>query len=149
MEACMPNPAVVSEGQIEIHGRQMGRSVWAIVAGFLAVVILSIGTDVVLHKLGIYPALGKRMGDRLFVWATAYRTLYGILGSYVTARLAPNRPMGHALLGAAIGMIIGTAGAVATWNKDLGPHWYPVALVVGGIPCAWIGAKIREAQISK
>ena len=129
--------------------RSLGRSIWAIVAGFLAVVILSIGTDVVLHKLGIYPALGQRMADGLFVWATAYRTLYGIFGSYITARLAPNRPMWHALLGAAIGMLIGTAGAVATWNKDLGPHWYPVALVVVGFPCAWIGAKIREAQISK
>ena len=145
----MPNPSAVSERQSDVHGRQTAKSVWAIVAGFLLVVILSIGTDVVLHRLGIYPALGQRMDDRLFVWATAYRTLYGIFGSYLTARLAPNRAMGHALLGAGIGMIIGTAGAVATWNKDLGPHWYPVALVVGGIPCAWIGAKIREAQIAK
>jgi len=143
----MPNPSAVSAGQIEVPARQTGKSVWAIVAGLLVVVILSIGTDVVLNKLGIYPALGQRMEDKLFAWATAYRTLYGILGGYLTARLAPNRPMGHALLGAAIGMIIGTAGAVATWNKDLGPHWYPVALVVEGIPCAWIGAKIREAQI--
>jgi hypothetical protein len=128
---------------------RLGRSIWAVIAGFLVVVVLSIGTDVVLHQLGIYPALGQRMADRLFVWATAYRTLYGILGSYITARLAPSRPMLHALIGAGIGMLIGTAGAVATWNKDLGPHWYPVALVIGGIPCAWIGAKIREAQISK
>ena len=132
-----------------VSSRRWGRSVWAIVAGFLAVVILSLGTDVVLRKLGIYPALGVRMADKLFVWATAYRTIYAILGSYITARLAPNRPMWHAMLGAVIGMIIGTAGAAATWNKDLGPHWYPVALVVEGIPCAWLGGRIREAQISR
>ena len=136
-------------GTTLVPSRRLGRSVWAIVAGFLVVVILSIGTDVVLHKLGIYPALEQRMADGLFVWATAYRTLYGIFGSYITARLAPNRPMWHALVGAVIGMVIGTAGAVATWNKDLGPHWYSVVLVVEGIPCAWIGAKLREAQISK
>ena len=136
-------------GTTLVPSRSLGRSIWAIFAGFLAVVILSIGTDVVLHKLGIYPALGQRMADGLFVWATAYRTLYGIFGSYVTARLAPNRPMWHALVGAVIGMFIGTAGAVATWNKDLGPHWYPVVLVIEGIPSAWIGAKLREAQISK
>lgn len=128
--------------------QRWGRSVWAVVAGFLAVVTLSIGTDIVLHKLGIYPPLGQRMSDRLFVGATIYRTIYAIFGSYITARLAPNRPMRHALVGAAIGMVIGTAGAVATWNKDLGPHWYPLALVVEGIPCAWIGARIRKAQIS-
>ena len=126
--------------------RQVGRSIWAIVAGFLAVVILSIGTDAVLHRLGIFPPLGQRMADRLFAWATIYRTTYGIFGSYLTARLAPNRPMWHAMVGAGIGMLLGSAGAIATWNKDLGPHWYPVALVIQGIPCAWIGAKIRELQ---
>ena len=131
------------------HPRSLGRSVWAIVAGFLAVVVLSIGTDVLLHKLGIFPPLGQRMADRLFVWATIYRTIYGIIGSYTTARLAPYRPMWHAMLGAVFGMIIGSAGAVATWNKDLGPHWYPIALVVTGIPCAWIGGKIREMQLPK
>ena len=122
--------------------RRLGRSVWAIVAGFLAVVVLSIGTDVVLHQLGIYPPLGQRMSDRLFVWATVYRTIYGIFGSYLTARLAPNRPMWHALLGAGIGMLVGTVGAIATWNKDMGPYWYPVILVVEGIPSAWIGARL-------
>ena len=124
----------------------VGRSIWAIGAGFLAVVILSIGTDVVLYRLGIFPPLGQRMADRLFAWATVYRTIYGIFASYLTARLAPNRPMWHAMVGAGIGMLLGTAGAIATWNKDLGPHWYPVGLVMVGIPCAWIGAKLRQLQ---
>jgi hypothetical protein len=121
--------------------RSTGRSVWAIVAGFLVVVVLSIGTDMAMHAAGIFPALGQRMSDGLFVLATAYRTLYGILGSYVTARLAPNKPMNHAMIGAAIGTAIGTVGAVATWNKDLGPHWYPIALILTAFPTAWIGAK--------
>src|SRR5215510_14186194 len=125
------------------------RSVLAIVAGFLVVVVLSIGTDVVLHAAGIYPALGQRMSDGLFVLATVYRTLFGIVGSYITARLAPNQPMKHALIGAAIGTVIATAGAVATWNKDLGPHWYPIALILTAFPTAWIGAKIRLSQIAR
>lgn len=112
------------------------------------VVILSIGTDILLHKAGIFPALGERMADRLFVWATIYRTIYAIFGSYLTARLAPRRPMKHAIIGACIGMVLGALGAVATWHKDLGPHWYPLALVIEGIPCAWIGAKIRLSQTS-
>jgi hypothetical protein len=102
-----------------------------------------------MHKLGIFPELGQKMSDQLFVLATAYRTIYAILGSYVTARIAPNRPMWHAMVGAVIGMILGTVGAVLTWSKDLGPHWYSIALVVEGIPCAWIGARIRESQISR
>jgi hypothetical protein len=125
---------------------QVGRSIWAIVAGFLAVVILSTGTDVVLRRLGIFPPFGQRMADGLFVWATIYRTMDGVFASYLTARLAPNRPLWHAMVGAGIGMLLATAAAIATWNQDLGPHWYPFALVLGAIPCAWIGAKIRELQ---
>lgn len=143
----MSNQGVTPNPEGTAPRSRMGRSVWAIVAGFLAVVILSLGTDFLLHRLGIYPALGTRMSDRLFVWATAYRTVYAIFGSYITARLAPSRPMKHALIGAVIGMVIGTVGALVSWNKDLGPHWYAIALVVEGIPCAWVGAKIQEFQM--
>lgn len=129
--------------------KRTGRSIWAVVAGFLVVVLLSIGTDAVLHAARIYPVLGQRMSDGLFVLATVYRTVYGILGSYVTARFAPNKPMKHAFIGAAIGTVIATAGAIATWNKDLGPHWYPIALILTAFPTAWIGAKLRLAQLAK
>jgi hypothetical protein len=129
--------------------KSTGRSIWAIVAGFLVVVVLSTGTDVVLHAAKIYPSLGQRMSDGLFVLATAYRTVYGVIGSYVTARLAPNKPMKYALIGAALGTVIATAGALATWNKDLGPHWYPIALILTAFPTAWVGAKIRLAQMAK
>jgi len=46
--------------------------------------------------------------------------------------------MKHALIGGAIGMVIATAGAVATWNSRslLGPHWYPVSLMAGALPTA-------------
>ena len=35
-------------------------------------------------------------------------------------------------------------GAVATWNAGLGPHWYPIALVVLALPQAWLGGKLYE-----
>jgi len=124
------------------QGKNVGPSIWAVVAGFLAVVILSIGTDAGLHAAGIFPGLGQRMSDGLFVLATIYRTIYGVVGSYVTARLAPYKAMKHALVGGAIGMVLATIGAVATWNKNLGPRWYPVALVVGALPTAWVGARL-------
>lgn len=127
-------------------GKSIGRSVWALFLGFVVVVLLSLGTDLALHAAGIYPELGKRMSDALFVAATIYRTLYSVVGSYVTARFAPNRPMQHALLGGAIGLVLATIGAVATWNKDIGPHWYPLALIVTAMPAAWLGAKLWIAS---
>jgi hypothetical protein len=134
---------------VDTETKSTRRSVCAIVAGFLLVVVLSIATDAGLHAAGIYPALGQRMSDGLFALATAYRLLFAILGSYVTARLAPNKPMKHALIGAAIGTAIATAGAIATWNKDLGPHWYPIVLILTAFPTAWIGARIRLSEIAK
>ena len=127
-------------------GKNIGRSVWSIAAGFLVVVVLSIGTDAILHVAGVFPALGKRMSDGLFILAASYRTVFGVVGSYITARLAPGKPMKHAMIGAAIGSVLATAGAVATWNRDLGPHWYPLALIATAFPTAWIGARIHLSQ---
>jgi hypothetical protein len=128
--------------------RHIGRSIAALFVGFVAVVVLSIGTDLVLHRSGIFPPPGEPMSNALFALATAYRTVYAILGSYITARFAPNRPMGHALLGGLVGLILSTVGAVATWNRgpEFGPHWYPISLMVTALPCAWVGGKLHLMQ---
>jgi hypothetical protein len=125
------------------------KSIGAVVAGFVVVFVLSLGTDIVLHETGVFPSWGQRMSDALFLLATAYRTVYCIAGSYVAARLAPDKPMKHALLLGVAGLIISTVGAVVTWNKgpEFGPHWYPVALIVTAIPCAWLGGKLRIMRL--
>jgi hypothetical protein len=127
--------------------RSIGRSIGALFAGFVVVLVLSLGTDLALHAAGIFPPLGQIMSNPLFLLATVYRTGYAVLGSYITARLAPDRPMGHALLGGGIGLVLAVVGAVVTWNKDLGPHWYPLALIVTALPCAWVGGKLRLMQM--
>ncbi len=128
---------------------RMGRSIGAVLAGFVVVVILSLGTDGLLHAIGIFPKLGQRMDDALLLLATAYRTIYGVAGSYITARLAPNRPMKHALAGGVVGLVLSTAGAVATWKKGpaFGPHWYPLTLIALAMPTAWVGGRLLEMQL--
>jgi hypothetical protein len=127
--------------------RRWARSIGALFVGFVVVLVLTLGTDMALHAAGIFPKLGDRMSDPLFVLATAYRTVYAIIGSFITARFAPDRPMQHALVGGCIGLVLSIVGAVVTWNKDLGPHWYPLALVVTALPCAWVGGWIRLRQL--
>jgi len=122
--------------------RSLGRSVWALFAGFLLVLAVTLATDLALHAARIYPALGQPLSDPLSLLATAYRTLYATAGSYLTARLAPYRPMRHALIGGAIGFVLAIVGAVATWDKGLGPHWYPLALVATALPSAWLGGRL-------
>ncbi|HUL33799.1 MAG TPA: hypothetical protein VL128_07945 [Candidatus Eisenbacteria bacterium] len=118
---------------------RFGRSVWSLLAGFLFVVFASLATDALFHALHVFPNLGEYTASKPLILATAYRFLYGVMGSYLTARLAPFRPMLHAMIGGFIGVAIGTVGAIATWNKNFGPHWYPIALIVLALPQAWLG----------
>lgn len=125
--------------------RRMLRSIGAVAAGLVVVVALSIGTDAVMHATNVFPPSGERMSETLFLLATAYRLVYAVVGGYVAARLAPARPMKHALVLGFIGTVLSTAGFLATWNAgpEFGPRWYPIALVVTALPCAWLGGKLR------
>jgi hypothetical protein len=121
----------------------MIRSVWAVFAGILVNVVLSLGTDQVLHVTGIYPPWGQRMADALFGVAFAYRVVYTMLGGYITARLAPQHRMKHVMVLAAIGLVLATAGVAVTWeHPELGPRWYPLALLITALPLTWWGGKL-------
>ena len=111
-------------------------------------IITSLGADSIMHATGIFPPRGQPMSDALFALALAYRTIFGTLGGYVVARLAPDHPMRLALWSGLFGLIVSTAGAVATWNAGpaFGPRWYPLALTATTIPTAWAGAKIFLAR---
>jgi hypothetical protein len=130
--------------------RQLGRSVVAVLVGMAVAIALTLVTDLVLHKLQVFPPLGERVPDRLLALATAYRVVYGIAASYLTAYLAPYRPIAHAMVGGAFGFAASLAGAVATWNAGpaYGPHWYPVALVILALPQAWMGGWLRARQMA-
>ena len=121
----------------------MARSIVAVFAGFVAVVVLSLATDQVLHVLDVYPPWGEPMYDTgLNALALTYRIIYTLLGGFVTARLAPRAPMQHVMVLALIGLAAGTAGAiVAITQADLGPSWYPIALAVTAYPVTWLGGK--------
>lgn len=118
----------------------------AVAAGVIVVVVLSIGTDAVLHATGVFPPIGQAMSNGLFVLATAYRTVYGVAGGYVAARSAPDRPMLCAVTVGIVGFVLGMIGVLATWNSgpEFGPRWYPIALVVVSVPCGWIGGRLLE-----
>lgn len=126
--------------------RRMGRSILAVLAGIVIGIVLSTVSDFALHASGLAPSIKDGWPNRLLALATVYRSIYGILASYVIARLAPNRPMGHSLVAGTLGMIVSFLGAIATWSTTVGQHWYPVALALTAIPTAWIGAKLWLMQ---
>ena len=130
------------------HPRRLGRSTAAVVLGFVAVVVLSLGTDQVMHVLDIYPPWGQPMYDTgLLLLATAYRTAYDVVGGYVTARFAPHAPMRHVWVLAFVGLAAALAGAIAAISVGtLGPNWYPIALVLTAVPFTWLGGILHGRQ---
>jgi hypothetical protein len=97
------------------------KSIRAVVAGVLAIIIVTTIVDIVLHAIHVYPPMDQPMNNALALLATTYRVVISVAGAYLTARLAPDRPLRHAMILGFVGVVLGLAGAVATWNMGLSP----------------------------
>ena len=126
--------------------RNLGRSSVAVFVAFIAVAILSLATDQILHVLNVYPPWGQPMFDpALNLLALSYRIGYTILGGYIAGRLAPRNPVRHAIVLGIVGLIVGSASALAVMSKyDLGPRWYPLGIALTAFPCSWLGGVLAR-----
>jgi hypothetical protein len=122
------------------------KSVWSVLAGVLFTIVVTTLVDIALHLLSIYPPKGQPLTDAMAALATAYRIPISIAGAWLTARLAPNRPMRHALTLGGVGSLLGVVGVVVTWGKGMGPPWYPIALAALALPQCWLGGKLFLAR---
>lgn len=130
-----------------VSRRRPLRSAGAVLLGLVAIFVLSLGTDQLLHVLEIYPPWGQPMFDpALNLLALSYRVVYDTFGCYLAARFAPHSPMRHSFILGGIGFVLSVAGAAAMWNA--GPHWYPIALALSAWPCAWLGGALYERKHS-
>ena len=132
---------VLSSSNVPHH---TARSIGSVLAGLLSVVVLSTAVDAGLHATGVFPPLGEVMSGGLFALASAYRLIFGVLGGYVTARLAPHSAVRHALVLGAIGLVLSCIGLVFAMGRgpEFGPVWYPLLLVVTAVPCSLAGARL-------
>ena len=127
------------------------QSIGAVVAGFLAVVLLSVGTDFLLESTGVLPPQ-DRIEDYTnthYALAASYRTLFNVVGGYIAAWLAPRAKVLHGIILGAIGLCAALAGVVVAWNL-IPPEtrWYPIALVVTSLPFCWLGAKFYRPRMA-
>jgi len=129
--------------------KSLWKSVWAVIAGVLGIIIATTLVDIVLHMAGIFKGPQEPLTDALALLASSYRLVIGVAGGYLTAKLAPDRPLWHALILGYVGVALGLAGVIATWDLGLGPRWYPISLVVLAIPQCWLGGRLRERQVQK
>lgn len=128
--------------------RPIYRSILAIVIGFLFIGVLSIGTDGVLAAAGVFPPQGQPVTSvGLLLLTVAYVAVYAIAGCWLAAWLAPGRPLRHALILGALGLVAQVPPAVMQWG--LMPKWYTLVNLALVMPYAWIGGRIREAQLAR
>lgn len=125
------------------------KSIWAVVAGVLVIIVVTTLVDIVLHMAGVFPPMNQPINDALALLATSYRIVISVAGAWLTARLAPDKPMKHAMILGYVGVVLGLVGVVATWNLGLGPRWYPISLVVLAMPQCWAGGRIYEMRSGK
>ena len=127
--------------------RNLWRSVGAVVAGMLVVVVLSLVTDEMLHRTHVYPPWEHGLHDpSLNLLALSYRCLFNVVGGYVTALLAPRNVVRHLWIFALISFALGVVGAIATIPMNLGPAWYPILLALSAFPCTWVSWRLYRAR---
>lgn len=120
------------------------RSIAAVGAGFLFIVITHTGTDAVLENAGMLPKGNLFVATALILMVLGYRAVFSLIGCYLTARLAPRNPMKHALILGAIGLVLSTIGAIV--GAGLAPAWYAWTLAAISLPLGWLGGKLYVAR---
>ena len=125
---------------------KLAQSIGAVVAGWLVGVGLSLLTDQALRGAGLLPAAGEPVWNPwLNLLALAYRCGFTVAGCFLAGRLAPAHPMLHALLLGGMGGLFSLLGLLLVLQTGFGPAWYPAALAVATLPCAWVGGRLARA----
>lgn len=93
----------------------------------------------------LFPGWDQKLNDLHAAVASVYRVLTGIMGGYIAARLAPSKPMTHALILGFIGVVISSLGAI--FMGGMGPAWYSIGLIVVSLPCSWLGAMLYGTKV--
>jgi hypothetical protein len=127
----------------------MKRSVMAVTAGFVTILVLAMGTDLALRALlpGRFSPSGRVDDAALLLLMQLYVFAFAAFGCWLTARLAPDRPMRHALILGVLGLAFNVAGTIATW--ETAPAWYHLLALALVMPAAWLGGTIRERQLAR
>ena len=136
--------------------KKIFKSIGAVLAGFILTLILTRGLDILLESTGIFPSVEEQQKHGFnILWmnilAIIYRVVFTIIGGYVTAKLAPSKPMKHVLILGIIGTIIAIIGNIVVANipemANVLPLWFSIALVITAFPSIWIGGKLATKNI--
>ena len=122
------------------------RSVLAVVAGFLVIGALAFGTGKLLQSSSPaqFDAAGAPTTVAMMLVQLLYVGVYATFGCWLAGRLAPGRPMLHALAVGVLGLALNVPSALML--RDTHPTWYLAAGVLTTMLWAWLGGRIAERQ---
>jgi len=124
-----------------------------VVAGYLITALLTAATIGVLAAL--FPASYVATNVAWVVFNVLYGCAFAVLGGYVTARLAPRRPLAHAL---ALGLIMAvlaaltamtTTAAPASPETANSPAWYYPVLAITVLPSVALGGWLEARRAAQ
>jgi len=118
------------------------KSIGAILTGFVVIFFLSVVTDVILERKGLLTLGAPDNPAWVFVLVLLCRAIYNTSGAYLTARLAPDNPLRHAMILGVIGFVISISGLVIMWGKT--PLWFSISVTILPLPCAWLGGRLKK-----
>ena len=126
----------------------MGRSILAVIAGYLVTAILVVVKFAAMTSLipGAAPKAGQLQfpSTGLQVVSLILDFASAILGGYVAAWIARRNQIQHAL---ALGILMVLLGILSmSISRGSEPVWYQIALIVISIPGALLGGMLRARQ---
>ena len=117
------------------------KSIGAILAGFVLGAILSLGTDLLMDKMGIMSMDNFNQTPFLIICLViVYRFIFNVIGCYLAAKLAPNKPMKHVIIMGVIGTVLCLLASFEMWNNAI--PFYNIAIILISLLSAWLGGKL-------
>jgi hypothetical protein len=125
------------------------RSILAIVAGFVAIAVFALGADAVVRRAlpQFFDPGGRSDHAGMLVVMIIYSTVFATAGAWLTARLAPGRPLRHALVLGALGLVLAVPVTITHW--DTAPVWFHLTTLALTMPAAWVGGMMVERKAAR
>ena len=123
----------------------MGRSIVAVVAGFLLAVVLACGAGFVLITLFHREPVNDSDREPTMLVILLFTTnASAAAGGYLAGWVAVRRPLAHAVALGIVGLLSSIPLAVAYWGNE--PAWYHVGNLLLILPAAAVGGWMRARQ---